>query len=69
MPRSTHTSSHGGGNDNEEDHDDPNDPLSRSVPRHPFLDGLVIVRRRRWLFFASVAHGPRAIVEQGTVVV
>lgn len=67
MPRATDTSSHGGGNDDEEGDDDSNDPLLRPVPRHSFLDGLVIARWRR-LFFASVAHGSRAVVHATVMV-
>jgi hypothetical protein len=56
--RSAHSSAHGGGDDNE-NHDDPNDhPLLPRVPRHPSVDGPVLVRRRR--FFFTVAHGARA---------
>jgi len=66
--RATDSSSHGGGNDDDEGDDDPNDPISRPIPRHPFLDGLEIARRRRD-FFASEAHGPGAVVKRTTVMV
>ena len=69
MPRAANASSHGCGNDDDEGDDDPNDPLFRPVPRHPFLDGLVIVRRRRQFFFASVAHGSGTVVEHASVMV
>jgi hypothetical protein len=60
--RAAHSSAHCGGNDNEENHDaDPNHALPRPIPRHPFVDGLVLVRRRRF-FLASVAHGAKTVV-------
>lgn len=66
--RGADTSSHGDTNDNEDGDDDPNDPHFRPVPRHPFLDGLVVVRHRRGLFFAGVAHRPGAVVEAPVMV-
>jgi len=66
MPCAADTSTNGGSNDNEDGDNNANDALPRPVPRHPFIDGLVVVRRRRF-FFASVAHGPGAVVEHATV--
>ena len=67
--RAAHSSAHGGSNDNDENHDDdPNDSLPSPVPRHPLLDGLVLVRRYR-VFFTGIAHSTGAVVEDGTVLV
>ena len=61
--RAERYSAHGGGDDYEESHeDDPNDPPPRPVPRHPFVDVLVLVRR---FFFIIVAQGTRAIAKGG----
>jgi hypothetical protein len=49
------------GRDDSEENHDPNDPTPLSIPRHPFVDDLVLVYRRRF-FFKVVAHGNRAVV-------
>ena len=53
--RAERYSAHGGGDDYKESHeDDPNDPPPRPVPRHPFVDVLMLVHR---FFFIIVAQG------------
>jgi hypothetical protein len=51
--RTGHCSGHGGGDDDSENHCDLDDSLPRPVPRHPFVDGLVLIRRRRIVFTAA----------------